>query len=320
MASNIFRTVLLKGTLARRYEEARGTGSIMPGHMIEKVTLGKVQVQSVRGGSWTRAVAVEDALQGLDGVNTKGNTINDAYVNDNLVRYIHVDAGEIWNALLAPGENVLKGDWATGFGDGTVCKAAAAYLANAVAASAAHTNTGAETTYSNGSVVIPANTLKVGDVIRVRSQGILTATNGADTLLIKAYMGTDALVSAQGIDAVNGDIWLLDITIVIRTIGAAGTFVATGSFAIGPVATTLKDFVLGSTAINTTVAQTLAVKGTWSAANAGNSARQDIFQVEHVKAGPSANGTSVGRLVGTFEDEVDNSAGIVAVRAAVLAM
>ena len=47
----------------------------------------------------------------------------------------------------------------------------------AVAASTALTASSTETNFDNSVVTIPANTLRVGDVIRVRAQGICTATS-----------------------------------------------------------------------------------------------------------------------------------------------
>src|ERR1700742_4406776 len=60
-------------------------------------------------------------------------------------------------------------------------------LYNQVAAGTALTNSTTETLL--GSFTIPANTLKAGDLLRFRYQGIATATNSTDTLLHKLYIG-----------------------------------------------------------------------------------------------------------------------------------
>jgi hypothetical protein len=306
-----YNTILLKGDLGRRYEEARASGAgIFPGYLIERRSDGKVQPHSVRGGKWARAVAIEDALAGLDLVNTRGNTIDSNYLDADLVRYMHLSAAEIFYAALHQGENVAKGDYAISYGDGTVAKAASAYLADVVAPSTVITNTITETTFSNGTVTIPANTLKVGDVIRIRAQGTAPATNSTDTLTINLKLGATTIATTGALDVANNDVFVLDIYLTIRTIGAAGTFVANGQVTIGtPGTATFKVVNLASTAIDTTAANTLTVTATWSVANAGNQVRMDQLMVEQVKAAGATASAGPGSVIGTFEDSLDNSAG-----------
>jgi hypothetical protein len=153
-----------------------------------------------------------------------------------------------------------------------------------VAASTAHaastTETAFDTKYS-----IPANTLKAGSVIKVRFQGIATATNSSDTLLVKLYIGGitgTAILTGTATDATNNDVFLGEATIVIRTIGASGTLVAMASGNIVPAATRVAVPVYqitASTTIDTTAAQEISVGADWSTTGA-NSARLDILVVE----------------------------------------
>ena len=155
---------------------------------------------------------------------------------------------------------------------------------SAVAASTAVTNTVAATPFDK-SATVPANTLKAGDVLRVRAQVIATATNATDTLLLAVTLGGTTIIATAAVDVANNDIGYLDVLIAIRTVGAAGTVVAAGTQALGtPGTVTAKPANLASTVVNTTVDLVLAVVATWSVANAGNSCRLDLLTVEKLSS------------------------------------
>lgn len=154
----------------------------------------------------------------------------------------------------------------------------------AVAASAAVSNTVAETAFDK-SHTIPANSLQPGDIIRVRAQAIATATNATDTLDLQLRLGTTDILATGAVDVATGDIGYIEADIVIRTIGAGGTMVAAGAVALGvPGTVTAKPKLLASTALDTTAATTVNVSATWSAANAGNSVRLDVLNVQILRA------------------------------------
>jgi hypothetical protein len=139
---------------------------------------------------------------------------------------------------------------------------------------------------------IPANTIKAGTLIKVRFQGIATATNSTDTLTIKLYFGcTNAnppvggtlLISMAATDVANNDVFQGEYELICRTAGASGTIVGVGTYKSVPAAEgtmTIKDDILASTALDTTAAQLLAVSATWSTNNSGNSCRLDVMKVE----------------------------------------
>jgi predicted RecA/RadA family phage recombinase len=145
------------------------------------------------------------------------------------------------------------------------------------------TNTITETAF-NKSVTIPANRLKKGDVIRVRGQGIVTNQNATDTLTIQLKLGGTAgvqIVTTGAIDPATNDIFYLEADLVVRTVGVAGTIVATGLQALGtPGSVTGKPFLKASTVVDTTITQDLVISATWSAASASNIVRLDVFDVE----------------------------------------
>jgi len=151
-----------------------------------------------------------------------------------------------------------------------------------VAASAAVSNTTTETAFDK-SHTIKANTFKVGDVLRVRAQVIATATNGTDTLNLKLKIGSTVIAATGAIDVANNDIGYIDALIVVRTIGASGTMVATGVQGLGAEGTvTAKPFKLASAALDTTADQTITVSATWSVASSSDSCRLDVLAVERL--------------------------------------
>lgn len=154
-----------------------------------------------------------------------------------------------------------------------------------VAASAAHSNTTTEALFDK-QYSIPANTLVAGSVVKIRFQGIATATNGTDELTIKLYIGGltgTALLTGTATDVADNNIFCGEFTLVVRTAGATGTCVGFGSHALVPAAagTAAPIYgILASTTIDTTAAQVVGVGADWSAASSSNSCRLDVFVVE----------------------------------------
>ena len=153
-----------------------------------------------------------------------------------------------------------------------------------VAAGTALTASSTETLLDSYS--IPANTLVAGSIIKVRFQGIATATNSTDTLTVKLYIGGlagTAILTGTATDAANNDIFEGEALIQIRTAGASGTLVAVGSHVDVPEVSGAAVRVVeitASTAIDTTVAQVVGVGGKWSTTSGSNSCRLDICVVE----------------------------------------
>jgi hypothetical protein len=153
------------------------------------------------------------------------------------------------------------------------------------AASTAVSNTTTETLFDK-SYSLPANTLKAGTLVRIRYQGIATATNSTDTLAIKLYIGGlsgTVLISHAATDVANNDVFSGEMSLICRTAGASGTIVGAGTYKSVPAAAgtaTYKDAILASTTIDTTAAQVIGVSAQWSVASASNSCRLDFLSVE----------------------------------------
>jgi hypothetical protein len=132
---------------------------------------------------------------------------------------------------------------------------------------------------------IPANTLKAGSVIKISYQGIATTVVGSDTIVSKLYIGGLSGTALQTCTATAPNasgIFAGEMTLVVRTAGASGTFVGDGTFTKVPnVAGTATrvDQSIASTAINTLAAQVVGVSCTWNTTNA-NSCRLDVLRVE----------------------------------------
>ena len=297
-------TILLKGDLGRRYDEARAIGICSPGHLLQLDSAGKVLKHSTVGGR-TNMIAQENGLL--------GGTIDTAYAVGDIVPYHIFHTGDMLNFRLpvaAPA--VVIGDRLISNGDGTVIKAygsGGSDLYVNTAASAAVTNTVTETAFDK-SYTFAANQLRAGDIIRIRGQVIATATNSTDTLNIKLYIGgtSGTLICQTGaLDVANNDIAVFDAELVVRTAGSSGTIVGSGFVTIGvPGTATTKTFALASTTINTTVAQQIVATATWSVANAGNSVRLDNLTVG--SGNVTSNGSGV--TIAVAAEAVDNSAGV----------
>lgn len=158
-------------------------------------------------------------------------------------------------------------------------------MAVSTAASTAHTNSTDEALLST-TYTIPANTLRVGSVVKIKFQGVATATTSTHTLTHKLYIGGlagTALLTGTATDVADGDVFCGEFTLVIRSIGASGTMVGFGSHADVPAASGTaapKYETLASTTIDTTAAQVVGVGVDWSSASAANSCRLEILLVE----------------------------------------
>jgi hypothetical protein len=159
---------------------------------------------------------------------------------------------------------------------------------SSVAASTAVSNTTTETVFDKYAT-LPANFLQPGSLIRIRWQGIATATNSTDTLAVKLYIHSAATLTAGTLlwthaatDVADNNVFAGEYELAVRTIGSSGTVVGVGSGKSVPAAegtATFKDDILASTAIDTTVAQYIGATATWSVASASNSCRLDFIRV-----------------------------------------
>lgn len=315
MALGVWNTVLLQGNPSA-YLEDMPYATVTPGMLIERVNDAgtvKVQPHSVRNGIAMKFIPRENVLAGV--------TINDNYlVGVGPVQYYQSEPGCVFNMLLKKGESVVAGqDWAVSAGDGTLIKAASGIIAQIVADSATITNVNTITAFSNGTAVLGANTLAVGDRVRIYGRVAFPATHSTDTSIVTVKIGTTVLLATAALDVANGDSAIFELNLTIRTIGATGTFDGSGFYTQGtPGTATVKEDIIDSTTIDTTAAETITVYETWSVADPGNQAILREFVVELLQAGSSLYSTALQpSILGQFVQTVDNSVGAGSVRVAV---
>jgi len=302
-------TVVLKSDFGlTQHEEANiSVADCLPGFLVETGADGTFKPHSVANGASMKKFAKENYLLGcmLTGLDQNGK--NWHVVGERLMVHKALPA-DVINVYLGPGEKPSKGDWAVSLGNGKIGKGAASQPANSTTASTAITATATETVFSNGTATLAANSMKAGDQYRIRASGIATATNAADTLTIKAYIGATLLADSGAIDVANNDTFDVNLTLSVVDIGAAGHFTCLGTIKLGGAAAVAKNINVASTVIDTTASQAITVKATWSSTNAGNSCVQNTFIVDRTT--PTAPGTAPAALptgvipVGKFAETV----------------
>lgn len=282
-----------------RYDEAVADGNIYPGMKLKEKSNGRVVADDEMGSTAPLIIAIEDGFC--------GKTIKELnYTANNVARFYRPGKGDRFLMLLKNGQNVTEATDLVSAGDGTLTTYTGAKLNQIVAPSTVITNTNTETTFSNGSYAIPAGSLRAGDVIHVRARVFVVGENGTDTHRIRIYLGTApiTLADSAALQLAANDVVTFDLFLTVRTVGATGTVIATGTLQYSISGTfTTKGVTLASTTLDTTVANTLAVKSLASAASTGNQVRLDEFLVEDNRAG--------GILPAVRSAEaVDNSLGV----------
>lgn len=141
-----------------------------------------------------------------------------------------------------------------------------------------------DTTYT-----LPANSLKVGTVVRIRAQGIATAQTGSETFILLVKCGSVSLAVTGNIDiASNNDVFDIEFEFICRATGGSGTVVGSGICRHGARAGTATSILLatgsGSTStatVDTTAANILAIAiDRQATATDSDSVRLDSFKVE----------------------------------------
>lgn len=161
--------------------------------------------------------------------------------------------------------------------DGRDSDMSARSLSVVTAASTAITNTTTETAFST-TFSIPANRLRVGSVLSLRTRASVSSGNSTDTLTLRARLTNASgtlLGAGLAFDVTNGggDVGDINLQMVVRSLGAAGTMMSSGS--IGLLTAVQATGSAGAVTIDTTAAITLVITAQWSAASASNSVAMD---------------------------------------------
>ncbi len=298
-------TIILKGRKGR-FDEAVASAAFYPGHLLQTGSNGQVAKHASGGKKTPLIFARENALV--------GGAISTVYAATETALLYYALPGDKINARLPIAcPAVVVGTKMMSNGAGCLVPipaAGEAVLYNPVADSTTLSNFTTITPYDN-SYTIPANTLAVGDIIRVRGLVVFTGTNSTDTAVITLKIGSTTIIATAAVDNANSDIAEIVAFLTIRTIGASGTFVAEGTQANGvPGTVTAKPWSLSSTAIDTTVTNALTMNCTYSVASNSNTSVLRQFMIELVR------GSGI-EVIGEAAEAVDNSIGAAEVNCAV---
>lgn len=135
-----------------------------------------------------------------------------------------------------------------------------------------------------GSNTLQANFLKVGDIIRLRAQGVFSRASGTLTLAFR--YGATTLMTTPAFTVGNGanNVWVAEGEMTIRSVGAAGTIMGQGgvTFPVFSGAATGSTEMpnLANVTIDTTTANAITCFATWSVAAAGNTISATNINIE----------------------------------------
>lgn len=151
------------------------------------------------------------------------------------------------------------------------------------------TNTAIETEFDQKAVIL-ANTLKVGDVIRVRTSGIVTNTNAADTLLLRLKFVDQEfsnvfIQSTLAVNVSDNDIWALDATLTVGSVDGSGIARFRGSVlyqdpGVAGIEPKIARVPAAAVSSNRGFPFSVGMTAQWSNADPGNSCRQETLVVE----------------------------------------
>jgi hypothetical protein len=141
-----------------------------------------------------------------------------------------------------------------------------------------------------GTLMVPANSFKVGDSFNATLIGHLSCV-GTATLHIRIKTVNDVLLADTGVIAMSLTAtkhWKLDINFTIRSLGAA----TVASIASGGLFAYTKNSgfnfegvnfsIINNLDFNTTIDNTLVITAQWNTANAGNSIYSEIFTLNKI--------------------------------------
>jgi len=141
-------------------------------------------------------------------------------------------------------------------------------------------------TGARGSRTIPADTLKVGDIIKIKSYGLLGSTGNPDSTLKVKMNAVEILGNTMAITtATQGLHFDLEAFFEIRSIGATGKisgFVKTFFKALDSITAGLFRVIQtsGDVTINTTIDQIIDVTYKWGTASVSNNVTSRNFTIE----------------------------------------
>lgn len=140
-----------------------------------------------------------------------------------------------------------------------------------------------------GSLSIPANGFTKGNSFRAYIEGDLSSLNNAElTINIRDNGNILASTGPMTLVTTSGNYYYLDITFVVREIGAAGTasLMTSGVFQYTKTANNTPETIgfnnLNNTTFDTTTLSTLDITAQWGAADPANSIDAHILTLQRI--------------------------------------
>ncbi len=199
-------------------------------------------------------------------------------------------ADTITEATANNGVRVVKRLTTTdGVASGTARVVGGIAMSDPVASTALTGTSETQTNFDHGTYTVPANTLKVGTIVRVRGRGRYTATTGTETHIFGVAFGATNLCVTGSLDPANDGVFDIEFEFVCRAVGASGTVVGSGVARSGAQATASPAFHLlstgtgstSTTTVDTTASAALAIfVDRQATATDSDSMRLDTFAVE----------------------------------------
>ena len=127
---------------------------------------------------------------------------------------------------------------------------------------------------------IPANTLEVGDIVRVKIYATVIDNNGSDELTPVLNFAGSAICSGAALDVADDDLVWASADIHVLKVGSAGSMQAFADLRTDANGTVHKAEANVLTSKDTTAAIAIALNMDWNAANADNEVRLDAAVIE----------------------------------------
>lgn len=159
-------------------------------------------------------------------------------------------------------------------------KPVGSFVNSTAAPSTAIANTATETTFSNGSYTVPANTLSGGDIIQIWAWGTYGLT-GTPNLTVRLKFGTSTVFTSGAINLSVAGSWSLNF--FART-HANTSFAGFGQFTVGANTTTPNIRVIPtSTALASdwTTDKAITITAQWGTAATANTITMDRWVIQH---------------------------------------
>jgi len=132
------------------------------------------------------------------------------------------------------------------------------------------------------SYTIPADTLKAGDIVRIKAFATVLDNNSTDTLTPILKFGGTAIATGAALDVADDDIVYAWADVHVTKDGSSGTCTAISEIRTDALGATV---IIGQTALtsmDTTGGLAVVLNVDWSVAHADNEVRIDAFSVELV--------------------------------------